>query len=138
MVLLAMAVAIPMTFLSSAVIVLLFGADYYLAGAVLAVHIWAAVFVFLGVASEKWFIIENRQILSLQRTGAGAFVNIGLNLILIPAFGLLGAAWATVISQATAGLFYDVIQSQTRGMYHMKMKSLNLFGAIRRVSNAHR
>jgi O-antigen/teichoic acid export membrane protein len=137
MVLLALAVAIPMTFLSGPAIVLLFGPDYHLAGAVLAVHIWAAVFVFLGVASGRWFIIENRQILSLQRTGAGACVNVGLNLVLIPAFGLLGAAWATVISQATAGLFYDVIQSQTRGMYHMKMKSLNLFGAIRRVSNAH-
>lgn len=138
MVLLALAVAVPMTFLSGWLIMLLFGAAYQAAGPVLAIHIWAALFVFLGVASGKWFIVEDRQILSLQRTAAGAAVNVALNLVLIPRFGVVGAAWATVLSYALAGMFFDILQPPTRGMYRMKLRSLNLVRAARRVSNSYR
>lgn len=55
MVLLAFAVAVPMTILSSWAVVLLFGPGYHEAGPVLAIHIWASVFVFLGLATHKGF-----------------------------------------------------------------------------------
>lgn len=122
---LAILVAIPMTFLSGWVVTIFFGHQYAAAGPVLAIHVWAAIFVFLGVASGQWFIAEKRQILSLQRTGLGAVVNVGLNLLLIPDFGPVGAATATVISQATASWLFDVIQPVTRRMFVMKAKSLN-------------
>ena len=32
--------------------------------------------------------------------GAAALVNIGLNFVLIPRFGGLGAAWATIVTEA--------------------------------------
>jgi O-antigen/teichoic acid export membrane protein len=133
MVLLSLAVALPMTFLSDWVVVLLFGHAYTDAGLVLAIHIWAALFVFLGVASEKWFVAENRQALSFQRTLLGALVNIGLNIFLIPKFGIVGAAYATVISQAFAALFFDVVQKATRPMFAMKIRSLNILRFARYV-----
>lgn len=122
---LALIVAIPMTFISDWIIVLLFGVAYQQAGTVLAIHIWAAVFVFLGVASGKWFLAENRQILSLQRTALGAVLNIVMNVILIPRFGVIGAAWATVVSYSVAAFFADAMQKETRNMFRMKAKSLN-------------
>jgi PST family polysaccharide transporter len=73
MVWLSVLIAIPMTFIAAPLITLLYGNAYEEAGKVLAIHIWASVFVFLGVASSQWFIAENRQILSLQRTLAGAY-----------------------------------------------------------------
>jgi len=133
MVLLSLAVALPMTFLSDRVVLLLFGPSYADAGAVLAIHIWAAVFVFLGVASSKWFIAENRQMLSLQRTLLGVLVNIVLNLIMIPKFGIIGAAYATIFSQAFAALFFDVMQKATRPMFAMKLRSLNILRFARYV-----
>ena len=63
----AIAIALPMTFLSDWIVELLYGAQYNQAGSVLVIHIWAGVFVFLGVASAKWFLVENLQMLSLQR-----------------------------------------------------------------------
>ena len=126
MVWLAILVAIPMTFLSTSIVTLLFGDAYAQAGSVLAIHIWAAVFVSLGVASGKWFLAENRQMLSLQRTVMGAVVNVGLNLLFIPLYGVLGAAVATVIGQATACFFYDAIQRDTREMFVMKIRSFDL------------
>lgn len=123
MVWLSVAVALPMTFLATPIVILLYGNAYAEAGAVLAIHIWASVFVFLGVASSQWFIAENRQILNFQRTVLGAFLNVGLNLIFIPSFGAIGAAVATVLAQASVGLIYDAFQKETRPMFYMKLKS---------------
>jgi PST family polysaccharide transporter len=125
MVCLSVAVALPMTFLAGPIVVLLYGPAYAEAGTVLAIHIWASVFVFLGVASGQWFIAENRQILSFQRTLLGAVINVVLNYIFIPEFGVTGAAYATVLAQASVGLLYDLCQKETRPMFFMKLKSFN-------------
>lgn len=125
MVLMSLAVAIPMTFLSDTIIWLLFGAAYAEAGTVLAIHIWASVFVFLGVASSRWFLAENQQWLNLQRTVIGAIANIALNLVLIPKYGVTGAAVALVFSQALASWLYDSVHFITRPMFMMKLTALN-------------
>jgi len=130
MVWLSVAVALPMTFLSTPIVTLLFGESFSASGTVLAIHIWAAVFVFLGVASSKWFLAENRQMLNLQRTALGAVVNVVLNFLLIPDYGPVGAAVATVVSQATAAFFFDAVQPVTREMFFMKIKSMNLLRLI--------
>ena len=126
MVWLSVAVALPMTFLSTPIVTLLFGDSFSASGTVLAIHIWASVFVFLGVASGKWFLAENRQMLSFYRAALGAVVNIILNFLLIADYGPVGAAVATVISQATAAFLFDAVQPVTREMFLMKIKSMNL------------
>jgi len=133
MVLLSLGLALPMTFLSTPVVTLLFGDAFAGAGTVLAIHIWAAVFVFLGVASGKWFVAENRQILSLRRTALGAVANVALNLVLIPDYGPIGAAIATVLSYAIASFLVDVVQQETRQMFYMKVKALNLVSSLTRA-----
>lgn len=126
MVWLSVAVALPMTFLSTPIVTLLFGESFSASGTVLAIHIWASVFVFLGVASGKWFLAENRLMLSFYRAALGAVVNIILNFLLIADYGPVGAAVATVISQATAAFLFDAVQPVTREMFLMKIKSMNL------------
>ncbi len=126
MVWLSIAIALPITFLSTQIITGLFGLAYSEAGPVLVIHVWASVFVFLGVASGQWFMAENRQILIFQRTVFGAVINVALNYIFIPRFGVIGAAYATVMAQACVGLLYDLFQKETRPMFVMKLKSFNL------------
>jgi O-antigen/teichoic acid export membrane protein len=127
MVWLSVAIALPMTFISTPIVVALFGHAYAESGPVLAIHIWASVFVFLGVASNQWYIAENRQILGFQRTLLGLVINILLNYILIPEFGVLGAAFATLCGQIAAAWLFDLLQLSTRGVFFMKAKSFNLF-----------
>jgi O-antigen/teichoic acid export membrane protein len=136
MTLLAVGVALPMTFVSGWLIQLLFGAPYAAAGPVLAVHVWGSLFVFLGVASSQWFVIENRQLWSMHRTLAGAVTNVGLNVLLIPAFGVMGAASATVISYGVSAFAYDGLQRGTRGMLLMKIRSLNVVRGAARVRSS--
>lgn len=130
MVVISLAVAIPMSFLSTNLVTLLFGEAYASAGPVLAIHIWTALFVFLGVASSQSFVIENRQLLSLQRTLFGAILNVALNLLFIPVYGAIGAAIATVIAQLSVGLLFDAFQSETRQMFQMKMRALDPIRAV--------
>lgn len=125
MVIISIAFALPMTFIAAPIVGLLYGASYIESGPVLALHIWASVFVFLGVASGQWFITENRQILAMQRTLLGALVNVCLNLWLIPSNGATGAAAATVFSYAVAAFFADLFARETRHIFVMKARSLS-------------
>jgi O-antigen/teichoic acid export membrane protein len=110
----AILIAAPMTFLSEWLVVLLYGDDYREAGQVLMILIWASIFVFLGVASGKWFLCENLQILSTANTTIGAIVNVTLNLILIPRYGIIGSAISTLVSYAVAAYFMNIIFHDTR------------------------
>jgi Na+-driven multidrug efflux pump len=64
------------------------------------IHIWAGVFVFFGSAWSKWMLAENYQSTSLKMNILAMLANIILNLILIPMYGIKGAAIATFISYA--------------------------------------
>jgi len=124
MVWLAIAIALPMTFLSDWVVHFLYGEQYNQAGSVLMIHIWAGVFVFLGVASGKWLLSENLQIFSTVNTSIGMIVNVWLNYILIPKIGVLGAAWATLISYFVAAYLCLLFFKKTRINFVNLSKSL--------------
>ena len=132
MVWLAIAIALPMTFLSDWVVHFLYGEQYNQAGSVLMIHIWAGIFVFLGVASGKWFMAENLQMLSFWRTFYGMIINIILNIFLIPKYGIQGAAIATLAGQLTAAYLFDVFNSKTRNMFYMKTKSFLMINLIKK------
>ena len=121
---LAIMVAIVMTFVAKPLILMLFGDNYLESGTILAIHIWASVFVFTGVATSGWFIAENLTYLSLYRTLSGAIVNILLNIFLIPLYGGIGAAIATVIAQAVASLITNGINPKTRKLFRLQIRSL--------------
>ena len=131
LVMVALAVAIPVTFLADLIVGTLFGAEYREAGAILSIHIWTALFVFLGVASGRWFIVENRQFLAFQRVCLGMVINITLNWVLIPKYGGIGAAVATLISQAVATLLADAMNRETRQMFRMKLRACLITRAFR-------
>lgn len=121
---LAIAVALPMTFLADWLVSLLYGQHYREAGSVLAIHIWGAVFVFLGVASGVFFTVERYTRKSFYRTALGAVSNVLLNLVLIPRYGMNGAAIATVLSQFIANYFYDFFDGSTRTLFVIKIRAL--------------
>lgn len=133
MVWMSIVVALPMTFLATPIVTLLFGAAYIESGYILAIHIWGSVFVFLGVASNKWFIAENLQLLILWRTVLGAIANVLLNLWLIPICGAVGAALATLMSFAIATFIADLLNKKTRNMFLMKIKALNIVFVLRGI-----
>ncbi|NMF63047.1 flippase [Brasilonema octagenarum] len=124
LVLLSLAIALPMTFLSGTITSMLFGNAYAGAGPILAIHIWAALFVFMGVATSPWFNAESLAHLSMYITFMGAIINVLLNLFLIPSYAGVGAAIATVISYAYASFLSNAIHPSTHKIFQYQMKSL--------------
>lgn len=124
MVWLAIAIALPTSILATWIIEILYGPDYAGAASVLAIQIWASVFVFLGVASSKWLVNENLQIYTTINTAIGAAANVTLNYYLIPLYGVSGAAAASLLSFAIAGYLSQALFGKTRGNFMRLTSSL--------------
>ncbi|MDD3296620.1 MAG: flippase [Candidatus Omnitrophica bacterium] len=131
---LALIIALLATVVSGSLVNMIYGAQYIPAAGVLSLHIWAAIFVFLGVARSKWAINENLQIYLMFYTLIGAVVNILLNLLSIPIWGIKGAAIATVISQAMAAVFSNLFAKKTRPVFILQAKGLNIVRALKALT----
>jgi O-antigen/teichoic acid export membrane protein len=120
----AYALSIPIALAAPWIIRVAYGAEFVEAGPILAVHIWASIFVFLGVARSQWLVNEKLQRFYLAATLAGAVANIGLNFVLIPRWNGLGAAWATVVSYALAGWIASYFHPSVRATAGMQTRAL--------------
>ncbi|MCK5266689.1 MAG: flippase, partial [Spirochaetes bacterium] len=123
MVWLALAIALPTTFLAPWVIRVLYGDAFLPAAGVLSIHIWAGVFVFLGFSNGRWIIAENMQYIATIRSTAGAMVNVIFNIVLIPKYGINGAAIATFFSVFVASHVAFLFINQARRTFIMQSKS---------------
>jgi O-antigen/teichoic acid export membrane protein len=119
----ALAVVVPTTFLAEYAITLLYGENYIPAAGVLRIHIWSGIFVFLGVAVSKYLLAENLVMVSFGQAVTGCIANIILNVILIPSYGIKGAAWATLVSYAST-IFLLLPNVRARKAFFMMMCSI--------------
>jgi PST family polysaccharide transporter len=126
----ALTVAIPLTFMSGPIISILYGARYAGAAPILRIHIWTTVFVFWGVIGEMWYVNEGLTRVSLYRTLTAAGVNVALNLVLIPRFGGMGAAVATLVAQAISSWALNAPASRTRALFLLQARSLTFRGFL--------
>jgi len=111
---LALILAIPIAASADLIIGLIFGETYSQAADILRIHVWAGVFVFIGVASSRWLVLENLQRYAAVNTTLGAIINVGLNLLLIEPMGPVGAAWATLVSYSVSAYFALYLHRKTR------------------------
>jgi O-antigen/teichoic acid export membrane protein len=102
----------------------LYGDAFLPAAGVLSIHIWAGVFVFLNNAAWRWHIIENKLIIANLRLGTGLLFNILLNVLLIPIYGIKGAALATLISRCIASYLGNSIFKETSFLFKQQTKAL--------------
>jgi polysaccharide transporter, PST family len=116
--------------LATPLVTLLYGAPYAEAGPVLSLYIWTAVFAFIGWAEVPWMMAEGFVMLLARNTILGAIVNVALNFLLIPHFGLLGSAGATLVSQAIAAFLANGLDRRTWPMLQMQAKALTLRGTM--------
>ena len=126
MVVLGLSIIVPVVFVSDWIIQILYGSAFAESAAVLNIHIFSSIFVFLGVANQKWFISENFQAYNIICLGFGMVANVLLNLFLIPNYGILGAAYATLISQFIASVLGPLVFSKTRSSFFMMIRALFL------------
>lgn len=125
MVWLGIGVALIFTFTSDFIVDILLGNSYNQSSIVLTIRIWGGIFAVLGGASQYWIINEGLLKYSFYRALSGCIVNVILNFVFIPKYGINGAAIATVISYSVAAFFFDITNQKTRAIFFMKIKAFN-------------
>lgn len=113
-----------MLLLGGPIIRLFFGAQYEASIPVLLVHVLSAPFYFMRIAFTRWTIIKSGATFFLVTEGLGALTNVALNFLLIPHYGSIGAALATLLSYATASYLTLAIPRRTRPVFLMMSRSV--------------
>ncbi|MCL1053023.1 MULTISPECIES: flippase [Shewanella] len=117
-------ICVPVAMVSSYVVELLFGSEYASGSSVLAIVVFTNLFINMGVAQSLWILNEGKSKISLYKTIVGAVVCLMGNFILIPQFGIIGAAISAVLAQVSSTILANVIFS--RQIFILQIKSLIL------------
>ena len=78
---------------------LMYGDAYAASAGVMKISVWCAGFSYLAVARGAWTVCEEKQKYLKYINVAIALLNVGLNAVLIPLWGVEGAAAASLITQ---------------------------------------
>jgi O-antigen/teichoic acid export membrane protein len=89
---------------------------------VLLIYAFGLIFVFFAANNNKLLMIDNLQKLMLGRNIFGLGVNVVLNIILIPIYGIKGAAIATVLTELMIVLSYG-LNGKTRYILWLQLKT---------------
>lgn len=118
--------AVFVFFFGQIVIKVLFGTDYSGAIDCLKIIAWYTTFSYIGAVNAIWIVAKNNQRFLLPQNIVGSLLNIILNLILIPSFGIEGAAVATLITQFSSNVLLFVIIPQLRPCFKLMGNSFSV------------
>jgi O-antigen/teichoic acid export membrane protein len=106
----ALAFAIPA---GTVIVETLFGADFREAGPALAVLMGAYVLIALSYPVDGMIVVAELQRRYAIHAVVGLVFNVALNLALVPTYGFMAAAWATLATEVVVlGLNYSVVRAR--------------------------
>lgn len=103
---------------------ILFGADYLEAINPLRIHVIGGVFLALGMAAGKWYLAEGYAAGLMRKALFGLAVSVAGNLLLIPRYGVSGAAAAAAAGHFAANVGYDLLDPRVRPQLALKLRAL--------------
>ena len=121
----ALTQSVLITIFSSLIVNLIYGPEYTSAIIGLRIVVWYTTFSYYGGAKDIWILAEGKQKYLVWLNLCGALANVGLNYILIPIWGIAGAAIASLITQFFANIVMGFIIPDLRPNNLLLMESLN-------------
>lgn len=121
---LAMSIAVIFNFFGGELLVYLFGDEYAAAGDVLVVYVWSNVFVFISAGFGRYLVVENLAIINMYRVVLGALLNVMLNLFMIERYGVVGAAYSTLISLFVVNYAFDFFSAKLHLQLRFKIAAV--------------
>jgi len=127
MVWITVSTALLTSIFSEEIITILYSNEYKAASSVLTIHIWSNVFLSLGFVGSMWILAENLQIYTNYFIIIGIIINVSMNLLLIPYYGIVGSAMSVLISHAASSYLAPALFKKTRLRFNMSTKGLFFF-----------
>ncbi|MCF7865666.1 MAG: flippase [Candidatus Pacebacteria bacterium] len=98
MIILSFSIAIPTTFFAKEIVHIVFGPAFIGSYIILQIYIWSLAGTYINHAISYFLIAENYRKMIFTSSLVGMILNVILNILLIPRYGISGAAIATLIS----------------------------------------
>ncbi len=120
-------IVIIVNIFSKEIIYFIYGDKFIISASALNILIFSEIFVFMGIVNNSILIASGKQIMDPVFTGASAFINVILNLFLIPRYGFIGAAIASLVSYPVGpvmGFFFKVTKPYSLSMFRHSLKPL--------------
>ena len=122
---LSLAQCIGMTLLAKPIVTVLYGDEYSKTAGILAVAVWYITFGHYGSVRNIWILAENKQQYLTGINITGAIANVILNFCLIPIWGGVGAAAASVVTQFFTNVIIGFILKPIRRNNYLMLKCLH-------------
>ena len=121
---LAMLQSAVVCILAKLIVHILYGAAYSVSISALRVVVWYTTFSYLGAVRDIWILAENKQkyLWIINLSGAGA--NVVLNALLIPIYGINGAAIASLVTQVFTNVIMGWIIKAIRRSNQLMVQAL--------------
>lgn len=128
--LLGVIVSIGFTIFGKLVVFILYGKEYFASVSALSVLIWSTAFAMIGTARSIWVIAEGKNKYVKYYTSIGAVMNALLNAMIIPRWGITGAACTTLFTQMFIAVAAPLLFKETKEFFKIYM------GCFKRVPEA--
>ena len=103
----------------------IYGVQYLPAVATLRIVVWYTIFSYIGLVRDIWILAQDKQRYLWRINLSGAVCNIILNSLLIPRWGINGAAVASLTSQFFTNIVMGYCIRDIRPNNELIVKSLN-------------
>ena len=111
-----------------------FGESFEESSMILMLLSFGMIPMFNAFLRSSYITISGNQKIILYTTLFSAMLNIVLNLLLIKAYGVIGAVYATVFTQTLSLIVLNFAFTNTRSIFFIQAKSLLLFGIWRKFN----
>ena len=122
---LSLAQSVAMTILARYIVLILYGDKYLAAIDALRIVVWYTTFSYIGAVRNIWILANNQQHYLWIINLLGATANIVINALLIPRFGINGAAVASLITQFFTNVIVGYIIKPIRKNNDLMIRSIN-------------
>ncbi|MBR5134274.1 MAG: flippase, partial [Clostridia bacterium] len=124
------------TVFSKWIVAILYDTDYAATVGILRLIVWYTTFSYMGAVRDVWILSENQHRYLWVINMTGAIANVVLNAVLIPFWGALGAALASLVTQFFTNVIVGFIMKPIRPNNRLMIKGLDprlLVGGVRKL-----
>ena len=123
--------SLVITVFAPLVVKIIYGAQYMDSVGILRLVVWYTTFSHLGIIRNIWILTEGKQKKLWIINLSGALLNVLINYLLIPHFGAMGAAFASLATQIFTNFILGFIMKSIRYNNTLMLRGLNPIPVIR-------
>jgi O-antigen/teichoic acid export membrane protein len=127
---LSLAQSALMTLLAKPIISILYGSSYQSAISTLRLVVWYTTFSYVGSVRNIWILSQGLQRYMWKINLSGAILNVILNAVLIPVWGINGAALASLATQIFTNVVTGYIVKPIRENNKIMVEAIQLKNVI--------